>query len=118
MFTALEAAGAIAEWLHIAGPITSILPSLPESGATIINFDYCVKPCDVITSLPATCCNGNIKPFDFEEAGPERITDDSNKLMDSFAQRGGFILSSGCEIPPGAKPENIQALVSAAHARR
>ncbi|MGA2224726.1 MAG: uroporphyrinogen decarboxylase family protein [Syntrophobacteraceae bacterium] len=31
-----------------------------------------------------------------------------------FSTRGGFILSSGCEIPPGSKPENVAALVCAA----
>ena len=35
------------------------------------------------------------------------------KLLDLFATRGGYILSSGCEIPPESNPENIEAMVRA-----
>jgi uroporphyrinogen decarboxylase len=118
LFGALKVAGALAGWLHIAGPITSMLPFLLESGADIINFDYCVDPHEVVSALPEVCCNGNIKPLDFEEANPEKVLNDSRELIDLFAGRGGFILSSGCEIPPCSKPENVQALVSAVHAGR
>jgi uroporphyrinogen decarboxylase len=33
--------------------------------------------------------------------------------MRAFHDRRGFILSSGCEIPPEAEPENIAALIKA-----
>jgi uroporphyrinogen decarboxylase len=118
VFAALKTAGALAGWLHIAGPITPILPFLLESGANIINFDYCVDPNKIMSTLPVMCCNGNIKSLDFEEAEPEKVLNDSRGLIDLFADRGGYILSSGCEIPPGSKPENVQALVSAAYMRR
>jgi uroporphyrinogen decarboxylase len=118
VFTALQAAGAIAGWLHVAGPITPVLPLFAQTGANIVNFDYCVDPTDVLSLLRSTCCNGNIKPLDFVEAGPEQIVSDSMRLVEMFSDRGGFILSSGCEIPPGAKAENIEALVSAVRGRR
>ena len=35
------------------------------------------------------------------------------RLVSAFAERGGFLLSSGCEIPLEAKPENIAAMVAA-----
>jgi len=47
------------------------------------------------------------------EATPEVIADESSRLLDLFADRGGFILSSGCEIPPESKPENVAAMVLA-----
>jgi len=49
---------------------------------------------------------------------PEEITQESAKLLNLFAERKGFILSSGCEIPPEAKPENIAAMVSSARQER
>jgi len=113
VFAALRAAGALAGWLHAAGPIASILPFFARSGANIINYDYCVDPNDVMNKAPSLCCNGNLKSLDFEEAEPEKISSDSTGLLDLFANRGGFILSSGCEIPPGARPENVDALVRA-----
>jgi uroporphyrinogen decarboxylase len=114
VFAALDSAGALAGWLHIAGPTGSILPFCSTSGADIINFDYCVDPGVVMSRAPSICCDGNIKSIDFVEAQPEKILSDSQRLMDLFAGRGGFILSSGCEIPPESRPENVDALVSAA----
>jgi uroporphyrinogen decarboxylase len=117
VFTALKAAGAAASWLHIAGPAAPILPLYPRCGVDIANFDYCVSAREARQALPQTCLDGNIKPLSFVEATPEAIAEASHRLLDAFATRGGFILSSGCEIPPEAKPENVAAMVSAARGR-
>ena len=114
IFKAFEAAGASAGWVHIAGPLGPALPFLGQTGANIFNFDYCVDPNDVLMTGPRFCFNGNIKSLDFETAQPEDIFNESLRLRELFSLRGGFILSSGCEIPPGSKPENIAALVAAA----
>jgi uroporphyrinogen decarboxylase len=117
VFTALKAAGAAANWLHIAGPVVPILPLYPRCGVDIANFDYCVTAQEARQALPQTCLEGNIKPLSFVEAAPEAIAEASRRLLDAFASRGGFILSSGCEIPPEAKPENVAAMVLTAHGR-
>jgi len=114
VFAAFKQAGAAANWLHIAGPTDPILPFYPRAGADIANFDFCVDPLDAQRVLPQTCLDGNIKPLSFVEATPEVIADESSRLLDLFADRGGFILSSGCEIPPESKPENVAAMVLAA----
>ena len=115
VFTALKSAGAIANWLHIAGPVESILSFYPQAGVDIANFDYCVDPHLVQEKLLHTCLDGNIKPLSFVEDTPENIAARSSELKSIFAQRCGWILSSGCEIPPESKPENIMAMVSAVH---
>ncbi len=112
LFSALKAGGAAANWLHIAGPAESILPFYPEAGADIANFDYSVNPLRAREILPTTCLDGNIKPLSFVEGRPDEIASEATRLADLFGSRGGFILSSGCEIPPEAKPENIAALLS------
>jgi uroporphyrinogen decarboxylase len=115
IFKAFQAAGVSAGWLHIAGPLGPVLALCGQTGADIFNFDYCVDPNDVLTQSGARLCfNGNIKSLDFETAEPQDIFKESVRLRELFSSRGGFILSSGCEIPPGSKPENIAALVSAA----
>ena len=114
IFAAFKKAGAAANWLHIAGPVNRILPYYPEAGVDIANFDYCVTPDDVRRLLPETCVNGNVKPLDFVDSSPEEIAVQAEKLMAAFSERkGGFILSSGCEIPPQSKPENVAALTKA-----
>ena len=54
----------------------------------------------------------------YSEAAPhflekEYIKTEAVNLLNVFSDRGGFILSSGCEIPPESKPENIAAMVDA-----
>ena len=113
LFAAFKQTGAIANWLHIAGPTESILSSYPQAGVDIANFDYSVNPLEAQQAIPQTCLNGNIKSLSFIEKTPEAIAEESSGLLDWFADRGGFILSSGCEIPPESKPENVAAMVLA-----
>jgi uroporphyrinogen decarboxylase len=114
VFDAFREAGALANWLHIAGPSHDILPFYPDAGVDIANFDYPVTADDAGRSLPRTCVDGNITSLTFVEGTPEEIRSRSLMLADSFASRGGFILSSGCEIPPEARQENVAAMVEAA----
>ena len=117
LFTALRQAGAICNWLHIAGPVAGILPFYPQLGVNIANFDYEVDPREAQKALPHTCLNGNLKSLSFVNAAPEEIGERSRELLALFGKRPGFILSSGCEIPPEAKPENIAAMVAAVRCR-
>jgi uroporphyrinogen decarboxylase len=84
----------------------------------IANFDYCVDPLYAQEALPQTCLDGNIKPLSFVQATSEEIAAESSRLLELFAGRRGFILSSGCEIPPESKPENVAAMVMATRKRR
>ena len=118
LFAAFKQTGAVANWLHTAGPTEAILPFYPQAGVDIANFDYCVNPLNALQAIPRTCLDGNIKSLSFVEETPEAIADESSKLLDRFADRGGFILSSGCEIPPESKPENVAAMVLATRKER
>ncbi len=117
VFQAFTAAGAVANWLHIAGPVRSILPYYPKAGVHIANIDYCVSAEEAGNELPTTCLDGNIKSVTFVEGSPAEIEAEAVNLLSVFRGRGGFILSSGCEIPPESTPENVAALVNAARAR-
>ena len=118
VFATFKQAGAVANWLHIAGPAEPILSLYPQAEVDIANIDYEVDPLDAQRALPDVCLDGNIKSFAFVEATPDMIAEESSGLMNLFANRGGFIMSSGCEIPPESRPENIAAMVAAARERR
>ncbi|MDE1546394.1 uroporphyrinogen decarboxylase family protein [Dechloromonas agitata] len=111
-----DPAGALATWLNIAGPTAPILASYPAAGADIATFDYEVSVAEACRLLPDTCLVGNLKALDFLDAHPERITLAARQLVDACRERGRFILSSGCEIPPESAPANIAALLAACDA--
>ena len=113
LFSALKQAGAAFNWLHIAGPTAAILPFYPGLGVDIANFDYEVDPLAAQKALPHTCLDGNLKSLAFVTGSPTEIGQQSRELLGLFGPRRGFILSSGCEIPPEAKPENVAAMVAA-----
>lgn len=118
LFSAFKAAGAPLNWLHTAGAAESILPFYPLMGVDIANLDFSVDPARALRALPHTCLDGNLKPLAFVCDTPADIAAASHRLLDLFADRGGFILSSGCEIPPESRPENVAAMVKAVRPER
>ena len=72
-----------------------------------------VSAAEAKSQLPVTCFDGNIKSLLFVEGSPAEVETEAVNLLGAFRDRRGFILSSGCEIPPEAKPENIAALAKA-----
>ena len=131
VFQALKGAGALANWLHIAGPVKPILPNYPGAGVDLANIDYVVSPAEARQALPDTCLDGNIRSVAFVDSGPAEIEAEARKLLCEsspgvppvtgqarcLSYSPGFILSSGCEIPPESRPENIFALVNAARSQ-
>ncbi|MCF7936752.1 MAG: uroporphyrinogen decarboxylase family protein [Synergistales bacterium] len=110
---AFRKAGSAALWFNTAGPVESILPLYRGCGADIGNLDYCVAPEDVLAMELDLCVDGNIKPLDFVTATPREIRAAADRLLALFAGRDGFILSSGCEVPPQAPPGNVSAMTGA-----
>ena len=113
LFRELSEAGAVANWLHIAGPVAPILPYYSKAAVHIANFDYMVSAAEARSRLPGTCFNGNIKSLLFVEGSPMEVEAVAANLLRAFRDQRGFILSSGCEIPPEANAENVAALANA-----
>ena len=112
LMAGLRAAGTLATWLNIAGPTAPVLPHYAEIGAAIATFDYYLEPAAARSLLPHTCLLGNLTSLDFLAPSPQNLTAQARRLMAAFADRGGYILSSGCEIPPEAGESNIAALAA------
>lgn len=114
LLAALREAGTAAAWLNIAGPTADILPAYPAMGADIATFDYYVAPAEARRLLPHTCLVGNLKSLDCLDPAPATLAAQARELTAAFAAGGGFILSSGCEIPPEADAATLAALAEAA----
>ena len=83
-------------------------------GVDIGNFDYYVQPEKIPEIAPSLCVDGNISTMDFIAADLESISSKARYLLDFFKPRGGYILSSGCEIPLNADPVLIKEMCNVA----
>ncbi|NPV52442.1 MAG: hypothetical protein HPY71_02845 [Firmicutes bacterium] len=108
--------GGVPVFLHICGDTTRILDLMAQTGADGLEIDYAVDLAFAKrTAGEVTCLEGNIAPSEvLLQAGPDRVLEEALKCIQAAGQGGGFILSSGCEVPPDAPAENILAMVRAA----
>jgi len=61
------------------------------------------------------CLMGNVSSTLQKMGTPQQIEDACIKLINTAGEGGGFILSSGCEVPIDAPFSNVKAIIDAAH---
>lgn len=59
------------------------------------------------------CIMGDVPAAKFVLGTPDEVYKYSTKLINEIGP-SGYILSSGCDVPFNAKPENVRAMISAA----
>lgn len=57
------------------------------------------------------CLMGDVPASLLKLGSPQEVTDYVKKLIDVVGEGGGFILSTGCDCPIDAKPENVKAMI-------
>ena len=102
---------------HNCGPnVPHMTDSLYANGAAAYHFGDAVDLSAVLAKMPADrpVC-GNISPVnEFLNGTPDSMRDAVLSLRKKCAQHQNFVLSSGCDIPPAAKWENVDAFFAAA----
>lgn len=61
------------------------------------------------------CIMGDVPASLLKLGEPEEVDAYCHRLITEIGTDGGFILSSGCTIPPDAKPENVKAMLQSVH---
>jgi len=101
--------------LHICGNTAPILEKLADTGAKIIEIDHVVNLKDAKTRIGnRVCIQGNVDPSKVMLLGtPDEVYEISGKCIEDGGTGGGFILSTGCEVPLKAPIDNVKAMVRA-----
>lgn len=101
---------------HNCGNATpSMTGQLAAMGASAYHFGNAVQMEEILKKMPSTVlCLGNVDPAgQFRNGTPESIRKATLELMEKCSKYPNFVVSSGCDIPPASKWENIDAFFAA-----
>lgn len=101
--------------LHNCGARLTHLSHILPSGAEILHFG---APMDLPAALDqvdgAVILAGNLDPTAvFYSGTPETVSTQAQRLLDAAGTRRNFVLSSGCDLPPGTSVANVATLFAA-----
>lgn len=102
---------------HNCGNYTpKMIESIAANGCDAYHFGNAIDMAQFLEEWPEELiAMGNIDPAEqFTNGTPQSMRDATLSLMESCCKHPNFIVSSGCDIPPGAKWENIDAFFAAA----
>ena len=102
--------------LHNCGRTEQQIPALLSTGAMALHLGNAVSIPEILPQMPEkTLLMGNIDPVGmFKNATPEEIYRKTAELLEATKEYRNFVLSSGCDVPPGVSMENIRAFYRAA----
>jgi len=95
--------------------VLAIIDSILRVGAKVYHFGNAVDMSEIMKKIPNdVVAMGNIDPAgEFKNGTPQSITKATLDLMEKCGSYINFVPSSGCDIPPLSKWENIDAFFKA-----
>jgi len=119
VFRAWKEAGALTV-LHICGKNTHALELFAQTGADIVAVDHLVDLRLAKETIgDRVCLIGNLDPVETMLRGtPAEVEQRARACLEAAAAGGGYILGTGCEVPPDTPVENLEALVRVGQAHR
>lgn len=100
---------------HNCGNVVPLIEDIYALGADAYHFGNAIQLIDVIGKAdPSVPIMGNIDPVaQFRNGTPESMQQATTELLQQLHAYPNFIISSGCDIPPVSKLENIDAFFKA-----
>lgn len=88
------------------------LTALARTGAQVLGADWSASLPDIKAELPANVgVQGNMDPF-LLMTTPAIVQAETNRILREMRNWNGYIFNLGHGVPPGAKLENIETLVT------
>jgi uroporphyrinogen decarboxylase len=85
---------------------------LISTGANVLGIDWQTPMADARKIIPAhIALQGNLSPTLIADATPEMVAQETKNILETMRGRAGHIFNLGHGLTPGAKLENIAALV-------
>lgn len=101
---------------HNCGDNTiQMIDSILSTGSAAYHFGNSIDMAKMMEQIPADIvAMGNVDPAgQFRNGTPESIKDETLRIMEACCKYPNFVISSGCDIPPMSKWENIEAFFEA-----
>lgn len=100
---------------NCGGAVIRQIDSILSTGAAAYHFGNAIDMAEMMPHIPAdTVAMGNVDPAgEFRGGTPESIRAVTHKVMESCREYPNFVISSGCDIPPLSRWENIDAFFAA-----
>ena len=89
--------------------------SIVATGAAAYHFGNAVPLKEMLAVMPADrLVMGNVDPARQIHGGtPESVKAETRRILEECCGYSNFVISSGCDIPPGSPWENIEAFFEA-----
>lgn len=100
--------------LHNCGNTKNLVSSMIGTGAMAFHFGNAVDMTDIMPQIPwGRIAFGNIDPAAIFKSGSiEDVRAKTWELLEKTFSYKNFVISSGCDIPPGTPIENIEEFFS------
>jgi uroporphyrinogen decarboxylase len=101
--------------LHNCGNTGHVTRSMVSTGAKGLHFGNKIDMVKVLREVPADIMvMGNLDPVGvFKMADKATVAEATRELLDKTKGHSNFVISSGCDTPPGVPIENIHAFFGA-----
>jgi len=101
--------------LHNCGNTNPLLESMQNTKAAALHLG---NQCDILSALAYLnkdlLVMGNLDPVGiFKESTPDQVYQTTLDLLDKTRKYKNYILSTGCDIPPGVPKENLKSFFKA-----
>ena len=96
--------------LHNCGYTENLVESMLSTKAFGYHFGNSVNMVNILKQIPKNFpVMGNLDPVTiFKNGTAQHVKDSTIKLLDETKDYPNYIISSGCDIPPGTSKENIE----------
>ena len=92
-----------------------MVDTILSTGCRLYHFGNAISIEQMLKLMPKdVMVMGNIDPVSLKDASKEDVIAATNALLEAVGDANNFVISSGCDIPPLAKWENIDAFMKTA----